>query len=229
MKVSLCALFVWDPWVCFSCSSSPEIFPIVFMLWQETWTSSAAGAGAAGPCLLRPFEKHQQVPTWLDPSQPGPSPCVPPGHLPQPTPCRCQLTVPLASQSHPECLWAPVTWASRGYLRVISDPHSGWGAGTGMIPILQMTKLRLGSDSLVQNDPHFYSEHTSSAAPSSQGAVLLAALGPQSVIAVWKRQSPPRMPAGAHSASPSFFLSLPLDLDSMPPNDPLVVCDLLAY
>lgn len=113
MKVRLCALFVWDPWVCFPCSSSPDIFPIVFVLWQEMWTFSAAGAGSAGPCRPRSLEKHQQAPTWLDPSQPGLSPCAS-RHLPQPAPCRCQLTTPLASQFHPECLCAPVTCGFQG-------------------------------------------------------------------------------------------------------------------
>lgn len=203
MKVSLCALFVWEPWLCFSCSPSPEIFPVVFMLWQQTWKLSAAVLGSAGPCLLHPFEKHQQVPAWPDPSQPGQIPCRASGTPSPAAPCRCLLTRPLASQFHLECLCLLVTWASRGCLRMISDPRSSWGVGTEMIPILQMTKLRLGRDLLVQHDHHFYSEYSSSATPSSQGAAHpLGCTWPSVCYLSTETASPLTTPSAAHSASP---------------------------
>lgn len=86
---------------------------------------------------------------------------------------------------------------------MISDPRSSWGVGTEMIPILQMTKLRLGSDLLVQNDHHFYSEYSSSATPSSQGAARpLGCTWPSVCYLSAETASPLTMPSGAHSASP---------------------------
>lgn len=84
MKVSICALFVWFPWVCFSCSYSPELFPIVFMLRQKTWLWSVGAPGSAGPPPPHPSKRHQLQGTCTCPPDPPvtkePAPVTPGRH-----------------------------------------------------------------------------------------------------------------------------------------------------
>ena len=86
MKVSICVLFVWVPWVCLSCPYGPEILPIVFMLRQELWRQSAVVPGSAGPRLHHPSAKHQR-----DPEEPSTEPTEQAlglqGTCPPPHPC----------------------------------------------------------------------------------------------------------------------------------------------
>jgi hypothetical protein len=70
MKVSICMLFVWLSWVCFSCSYSPEVFPVVFMLKQNSWKQRARAPGSVRPRLHSPSKRYQLQGPYMCPPDP---------------------------------------------------------------------------------------------------------------------------------------------------------------